>query len=826
MMLNTKQVISSKVIKTAEIFSSHNRSSTFLIQSAIFRNSANSTLKRCNSISVISHGHGNSNNVNVKRNHVNNNYGIIGSALSKHKSSIASLHYDDVAHESIPEESTTDANKDVTELDLDEEFSSIFSTPPPLPPPPTPPEKETNNKKDDDSISELDEEFSSIFSTPPPLSPPPLSPPPEKETKNNKKKDNNNMKALEYQRPENANILFDSIAPHIELNLLKKMTERLIEITSIFIDSHQADSATHGNNKEEVLFQKEYKRRFKKYLHRHLHQINWVEPVLIKFLFSNEGSSWNTGSLLQHLRLLAGNKTYAPYKNRMRLQKDIAILKQAREISMEMNLFWSSKSRKKGSKNTVENESTSAYVRIHSTKSSKQLHEEAEDIANLLADRLPASLHKNLFMFLNKYASEEGEIMKKNYLPKIKQIAKLHTHLFAVELAEFLYVQQIPYNATTTDQHSSQNCTDDNIQHAWKEWNTKRESSTQVFLIAQKMLVDHYNSISFIKEKEQQNLSEESRNLLESSNIKGGGNKKENPFHEMAITIDMLENFNPTTATKTNNAEDDDNTSNLLPAQSLKKHFSYDVYATQNTKPSPSSNPNIIFIDNLPYDIEQHELYEIYSRCGSINSIQLYNPNNNTIVNNLEQEKQQNKYTVATNPNPTNICASIEYVDEIGYNTAMDPHLTIFGIVVRKHVLRSIPCAKMKKIYIFNIPSGFFDLDIQDIVEKLIHMKIHQQQKQTDDNKYDSSSSTDVNDGASSSLSLELNKNDVTSIELKFPNYDMANAAFMKCATFADITNNNRSSDRDRDHDDDMNDILRDYEGIRWDVSWTSPTTR
>jgi hypothetical protein len=113
------------------------------------------------------------------------------------------------------------------------------------------------------------------------------------------------------------------------------------------------------------------------------------------------------------------------------------------------------------------------------------------------------------------------------------------------------------------------------------------------------------------------------------------------------------------------------------------------------------------------------ELFELYSRCGSIQSIELFNYRPDLDPGPLKPKqlkerikkhrmsRYKHKYGKWTSPK-TPVYGLITFASDDAYRQGINDHLRIFGMVVRKHAVRSLLVSNISTLYVENIPKGIY----------------------------------------------------------------------------------------------------------------------
>ncbi|KAL7534469.1 hypothetical protein ACHAXR_008223 [Thalassiosira sp. AJA248-18] len=158
--------------------------------------------------------------------------------------------------------------------------------------------------------------------------------------------------------------------------------------------------------------------------------------------------------------------------------------------------------------------------------------------------------------------------------------------------------------------------------------------------------------------------------------------------------------------------------------------------STQTKAADAELEERIVFINNLPIDTTEEEIDQIYGRCGPLESIQLFNlrpdldPGPLT-KKQLEERRRKNKlrnrnvflsYNEFKEQRPrTPVYGMLRFQTAQGYQVATSPELSIFGCVIRRHPVMSIKHEDVTTLYVENIPSNIYSLDVELKLAKLLH---------------------------------------------------------------------------------------------------------
>ena len=153
------------------------------------------------------------------------------------------------------------------------------------------------------------------------------------------------------------------------------------------------------------------------------------------------------------------------------------------------------------------------------------------------------------------------------------------------------------------------------------------------------------------------------------------------------------------------------------------------------------SEERVIFINNLPIDTTVEEIDQIYSRCGPLESIQLFNLRPDLdpgplSKKQLQERRRKNKlrnknlfqsYSEFQRQRPrTPVYGMLRFKSAEGYRVATSPELCIFGAVIRRHPVLSIKHQDITTLYLEQIPTNLFSMDVEYKLAQLLHpQKVH-----------------------------------------------------------------------------------------------------
>jgi len=162
---------------------------------------------------------------------------------------------------------------------------------------------------------------------------------------------------------------------------------------------------------------------------------------------------------------------------------------------------------------------------------------------------------------------------------------------------------------------------------------------------------------------------------------------------------------------------------------------SVDALVSPHSPPTESDlEHRIVFVNNLPIDTTEEEIHQIYSRCGQLDSIQLFNlrpdldPGPLTKAQVTERRRNSrltNKYSnelkFQQQRPRTPVYGMLTFKDAEGFKTATCPELSIFGCVIRRHPVMSIKAQNVTTLYLENIPQNLYSMDVEYKLARCLH---------------------------------------------------------------------------------------------------------
>jgi RNA recognition motif-containing protein len=210
------------------------------------------------------------------------------------------------------------------------------------------------------------------------------------------------------------------------------------------------------------------------------------------------------------------------------------------------------------------------------------------------------------------------------------------------------------------------------------------------------------------------------------------------------------------------------------------------TYASELSEKEAEMEERIVFINNLPIDTTQEEVDQIYSRCGPLDSIQLFNlrPDLDPGPLNKKQLEERKRKQRLSNPDTyatyqqqsrqrprTPVYGILTFQTTEGFNIATGPEMSLFGCVIRRHPVMSIKPSAMKTLYLENIPQNLLSIELEYKLARLLHP--HQMHVMQDGMRGVS------NGGHQFSVSIDHEEySEPSSCEVKFEDFHTANAAY------------------------------------------------
>lgn len=537
---------------------------------------------------------------------------------------------------------------------------------------------------------------------------------PEPTKKKAIKKKTKNRRA---RRPtkQKAHKLFDEIAPHMPLKTLSAILRKL-KLSAPKICSDKNIITRVGQ------------------VHALLETAKipmWAQQRFTEFLLNKP------------FRKLKDADDFAVNVNKASLDSHVNVLMKARDLSAQRPLLWSITQRRKISqRKKVVSESESAddlsseqdaqvdALTIHKSKSEETRRDEAKELVTLLAEKLPEKAYHDLMQVFASYVEETTNPKK----PKLRMLwtslskcVSTHIHFVADDVANFFYVD----HSTSADPRLGKRA---------KEWDAEQDQFVEtMFQIYDALKIPSTNPLS------------KARGLI-------GENA------DMLGELDILRT-RPSDGVKV--GRDREQEQAISGRRRKNVHLVFDAMLLIDEWEPSKQQQYVVFVDNMPIDMEETDLFDLYSRCGPVQSVQIFNRREELDPGPLSAKKRkerkvQERQSMWRNRRQwkrprTPVYGQITFTSQEGYESASDAPLRIFGMVIRKHPMRTIRPMDMTSLYLEDIPEGTYSLDIEHKLSQLLHPEIY--------------------------VCLNIGQHDFaepSSIEIRFPSFEMAQHAFYR----------------------------------------------
>ena len=368
-------------------------------------------------------------------------------------------------------------------------------------------------------------------------------------------------------------------------------------------------------------------------------------------------------------------------------QDNVELLMKARETVLRKSYAWSafqekidSMAQDSGDEGDENKFKTIEQRQLHhNSKSQETLREEAEEHLRFLARSLPNEHFKAWFKELNAFIRTESN-------PKHKRAQKAetsfintlvlrcvnsHIHLVAHPIAQFFYLHLSPFEKA-----------EKRLVDSRAVWEARRAKFSMRLVALHQFLCNKRATSTPASRADKKNL--------EVDIVPQGDRPRVRRFH---LTLD-----------------------------------------TRHLTKVDVSVPNVdkmVIVDNLPIDMTELELMALYSRCGPIAHFKIFNnrpdldpgPLNTKQLRERRSRERSNRQvflgTESSFPR-TPLYALITFATEEGHQRAMDSSLQLFGMVVRKHAMRSHDVTKRTTLFVDHIPPGVSQSDLNYELSKAL----------------------------------------------------------------------------------------------------------
>jgi hypothetical protein len=456
-------------------------------------------------------------------------------------------------------------------------------------------------------------------------------------------------------------------------------------------------------------------------------------------------------------------------------------------------------------------ERTKLILESHSTKSEEECNAEAFALVESLAERLPAKYFDNLMElfqeFLDSQDDEDNNDQDEtnnddddhddeddnapvgpNFKPKskpkrmrmlfthIQKRTLTHVHLVASELASFFYINVLDDDNEEDQAEAEANgggeeivardiaASDPRVKASQKAWKDAKTTFVDSFLVVQAKLKEEETLLKE-KEKEEQEAefdppTSEEETILDSLQDVSVDKTNQAEIEQYASLRRNKLVFDAILMGNWATAQDDNN-----------KHFQgvslEGTNMVESGLPSTPPSDRLVFIDNLPIDVTDHRLMDIYSRCGEIDALHVFHRRPDLDPGRLSEhsKKQIRKPSAARrvwNRPKTPVHAMILFKEPEGYQKAIADPLRIFGMVLDKHLIRSHRSSDTTRLYLEDVSQEHDGTFIEYQLSQILHPDLYV--------------CLDVG-------RREKSRSGKTSCEIKFPNFEVAYWSYLKLST-------------------------------------------
>ncbi|GAX24931.1 hypothetical protein FisN_2Lh209 [Fistulifera solaris] len=463
------------------------------------------------------------------------------------------------------------------------------------------------------------------------------------------------------------------------------------------------------------------------------------EPLVVEFQKILQDDS----SRLAHLRramvqfMLFGDMTVDRSTSQKSVSaEDVEIFMKARERAFK--LTWNLTDAKEISGLSRGNHQKLVQARQdrHTPKTESQKKREAQRLVKYLGDQLPPRLYQAVVSLFADFVGDAPSALK-TVGRSIERRAPTHYHIIAAEVADFFYLNDgLNYNVVDRDEV---------IKKSQEIWDAFKLEFVDSLMSLQDELLD---SVASHPEALLSNSTplddDEEEALVVTREIK-----------MPTTTPDLLSS-----------------TTKVDRRFRKPRHATFEAVVLEKDTSMLFGDLSevarrTVFLDNLPIDITEDELHELYSRCGSVDEIQIYNqrpdldPGPLSAAKTQELRKKQlesNKGSFRNWRRPRSpVYAKMTFVNENGSQKALVDSLRVFGMIVRRHPVRSIRASDMSRLYLENMPEGFTTMDAEYMLNNEFHPSLL--------------------------LCLDAGQNNravVGSCEVRFPSFELAYTSFRK----------------------------------------------
>lgn len=450
-------------------------------------------------------------------------------------------------------------------------------------------------------------------------------------------------------------------------------------------------------------------------------------------------------------------------------EEDILVFSKARDWSVKYPFFWSNTRKRnieKNLKNEQNREVGKALLEEYLQQRSRQLEHchyncksadermlETQTLVRSLQKMLPSKYYQrliNLFAEHNDACQKEMN-QEKIVFPKKRKIRMLfsnlknetrtHVHLVAPSLTDYFYVNyqfdvdDVDADPIVADMPSS----DIRVKRSEKEWESAKNEFVTSFMTIHSMLLEEDK----LKQEDEKDDGDESdrgsdsddTSLIQEEEIYGGKDDEESDFSEESVMKTFQDAAPIKSSEKATNFKLDRPRHYIqFEAISIGDWFqsppSPDTLTPLEGFPLDTPADRVVFIDNLPIDVNENRLLEAYSRCGKVDAVQIFHRRpeldpGRRADDSIKKIRRPSNYGKKWQRPRTPLYAIVKFQDENGAKQATIDHLRIFGMVLDKHLIRSYRASDMTKLYLEDIAAGNGVTAIEYELTQVLHPKLY-----------------------------------------------------------------------------------------------------
>jgi hypothetical protein len=474
------------------------------------------------------------------------------------------------------------------------------------------------------------------------------------------------------------------------------------------------------------------------------------EPLIAEFQKILQDDS----SRLAHLRLaivqfmLLGDMTVDRSTSQKSISaEDVEILMKARERALLNGLSWNLMDAKEisGLSRGNHQQLVQARQKRHTPKSESQKKREAQRLVKYLGDQLPPRLYQAVVSLFADFVGDAPSALK-TVGRSIERRAPTHYHIIAAEVADFFYLNDgLNYNVVDQDEV---------VKKSQETWDAFKSEFVDSLMSLQDELLDSVarHPEALLSDFTPLDYDEEEALVV---------------AKEMEVPTTTPDVLSSTTKVDRRFRKPRHATFEAVVLEEDTSMFFKDISELAR---------RTVFLDNLPIDVTKDEIHELYARCGAVEEIQIYNqrpdldPGPLSAAKTQELRKKQlesNKGSFRNWRRPRSpVYGQVTFVDDKGSQKALVDSLRVFGMVIRRHPVRSIRATDMSRLYLENMPEGFTTMDAEYMLNNEFH--------------------------PSFLLCLDAGQNNravVGSCEVRFPSFELAYTSFRKLQSMDAISN-------------------------------------